>query len=145
MKLWNYVFMATGLIIVLNVFGIETGSAELLEAIGISFNNGQVTSVSTSWSTFWNLLFNSTTGILTLTGIVGGIAVSFFAKGRLENFIILPVITGILALFVATFIEIIQSALASGSYFFGTIITVLFVPLTIGYILALVEFFRGTD
>lgn len=145
MKVWNYIFIMVGIIILLEIFGFDTAVDGVFNLIGLSINNGKITNVEITASSFYDRFFSSGTGILTLAAIASGIIVSFFTRSKPENFVLLPLITTTLVLFVSTFYSIIKQAIAIGDQWVIIILSVIFIPFTIGYILALAEFFRGTD
>lgn len=98
-----------------------------------------------SAGTFFNNLFDNTTGILLLIGVAATIVVGFVARAQLENVIVLPFITGTIMGLVSVFIGLLNySESFSGTWawlpnfmlFFMGIYTVIFV-------ITAVEFFRG--
>ncbi len=139
MKVWNYVVFCTTLMVLLALAGFETGLDGILSALGINLNEG----ISMNTSSFWDVIFGSA-GIFAGITIGTGIAVTGFALSGRENYLILPLITGTLGAFVQTFMQVINLLSDKGDFFYGIIILIM-APMTIGYIIALVEFFRGTD
>lgn len=143
MKLWNYIFIITGLVFLINLAGIDIGTTGIETIIGMV--QGEV---DISVASFWNNLFKPDLGILA-TIVTGSVIAGFFARGQLENFIILPFILTTLVLFAQVFTAIISYASKDGAIgeptWIASIITLIFGALLIGFILALLEFFRGTD
>jgi len=139
MKLWNYIFIITGLVFLINLAGIDIGTTGIETIIGMITGE-----VDISISSFWNNLFKPDLGILA-TIVTGSVIAGFFARGQLENFIILPFILTTLVLFAQVFTAIISYASKDGATWIASIITLIFGALLIGFILALLEFFRGTD
>lgn len=92
------------------------------------------------FSSFTRNIFDANVGLL-LAGVLTGLAASLFGKRTAENFIILPFITGILFVFVGTFATAIN--LAKDNALIGAPVVVIMGAFGIGYILSLVEFFRG--
>ena len=140
MKIWNYVFLMIGLSVVFAITGLVTDSS-VLALIGFSIVDGTIT-FSPSISGFFNAIFSST-GIL--IGVGSGLVVGFLTKSNPENYIILPFITGTLAVFLGVLTSVVKEGLASGMAWSSYVIVILCAPLVYGYILGLVEFFRGTD
>lgn len=137
MKVWNYIFICVTLVLVLAIGGISTGLDGILTLIGIDLTEGSTGSTSP----FRDAILGSA-GIL--VGITLGIIIGGLTRTTPENYIILPFITGVLGLFVDTFIKIINYAKDLEPWIFG-IVLIIFAPLMVGYYLAMVEFFRGTD
>ncbi len=138
MKVFNYIILIIGLIIMFEIAGIPTGSANILTFVGIDLNTGS----TTTNSNLFNSIFG-TTGILIGLGV--GIAVGFITKSQPENFIILPLITGSFVFFMGAFTSIIIWAQENTSIWSSTIVSLVLGVLSVGYIISLVEFFRGTD
>jgi hypothetical protein len=139
MKLWNYIFIITGLVFLINLAGIDIGTTGIETIIGMI--KGEV---DISVSSFWNNLFKPDLGIL-VTIVTGSVIAGLFARAQLENFIILPFILTTLVLFAQVFTAIISYASKDGATWISSIVTLIFGALLIGFILALLEFFRGTD
>ena len=154
MKVWNYVILCTVLVLITQFSGFNTGGeAGLANMTKIGFTNSSdpncpncINSFDIGYSDIFHFLFSTGAILGILTGLgLAAIGASFFAKGQTENFIILPFITGVLGLFIQTFVAIIIYAISSGVSWAAAIVSLIFIPLTIGFVIALVEFFRGTD
>ena len=139
MKVFNYMILIVTLCSLLAIAGISTGLDGILTIFGLSVAGG----ATTSTSTFWNAIFGSA-GIL--IGIGTGIIIGAVTRSTPENFIILPLITGTLGLTIDTFVKIINYSKTFGAFnwVYG-IVFVIFGALMVGYVLSMVEFFRGTD
>ena len=129
----------------LAVFGIEVpGISQFLTIVGIGTENASI-----SISSFWDSIFSNSSALIgILAGLVASasaMAVAYAAGVKGENLIILPLITGHLAFFVSSFISIMNYMFANAPSFLAIITAALLGPLALGYTLALVEFFRGTD
>lgn len=134
MKVWNYFYIGLTMMILLIVFGIFPVS-DFLGWIGITRVGDDI-----SFS-FANM---SAKFLLVLGGAAAaGIAIGFLTKSKSENYVLIPIIIVLLGL-VGTFISI-MSASAGYPPFMKTIISIIFVPFIAGYLLALAEWFRGTD
>ena len=149
-KVWNYVFIASALVIFLRFAGIPTGADAIFNLMGITFTpGGNVGNVTTSSTGFYNTLFQLSgdlKGILVaLTAAAAGIAIGFATKAKFENIILLPLITTTLVIYLQTFVGLMQYTISLGQYWITAIIIILLLPFTIGFILALAEFFRGSD
>lgn len=137
MKVWNYVIISVGLVLLFKFAGIDYGANSILNLVGIGTD-----SVSISTGNLWNAILGSS-GIL--IGIVVGVVVGVFTRSSPENYIILPLITGTLGAFIQAFVGLMQYSLANYSGWVSGIVLLILAPFTVGYILSLVEFFRGTD
>ncbi|KKN08062.1 hypothetical protein LCGC14_1060610 [marine sediment metagenome] len=150
MKVWKYVFITLGLVTFLRLAGLPTGADPLFNLVGLQFDtSGNIGNVTTTASAFFNVLFQDTgsaLGILALiAGATGGIIAGLFTRAKPENLILLPLITTTLVLFLMTTVSIMQYTISLGQAWVTAIIVVFLLPFTIGFIIALAEFFRGTD
>jgi len=152
MKVWNYIFISLGMIIVLYIAGFDVGSAgTIFKVVGLEMNSTtrEVINVTTSDSTFINEVFKSTgsdLGILAAVGLViAGVVASFVTRSKAENLIILGFILAVLVLFISALVSIMTYAVGTDQNWVAWIIVAIMLPFTIGYIVALIEFFRGTD
>ena len=139
MKVFNYIVLTIGIIFVLKLAGISTGST-ILSIVGLSENGLFIDN-----SAFYNYLFG-VGGILMLVSVGVGIVAGFFTQQKYENFIILPLIGLYLVNFVTALVSIMTYVMSAAvPRWIGLLILCILGPITIGLILALVEFFRGTD
>jgi len=153
MKVWNYIIIMAGLVIGAYVLGIAPDGSQQIFGIFDVGTNGTVGGVGTFTSStfsigdFFLYLFDTAALVGILLGIAGVGVVAGLTGGRysVENFIILPFITTVLIKFIQVFAGITSSAIASGQNWFIAVMFMLMIPFTVGFVLALVEFFRGTD
>ena len=143
MKVWNYIFIFVGLSLILWVAGIEVvGVKILLNTIGFLDEHGVI-----------NLDSGNTmrTAIIALlvAAVGAALVIGFITKSQSENYVILPIITGTGITFgIFVFIDLGYSIISYGfgqADWIGYITLLIFGPLVIGFLLALIEFFRGTD
>jgi len=154
MKVYTYLVIMVGMVIGFSVLGIGIeGQQSVLNITGVNVvqsNDGLSTfsSASLSWSDFFKSIFSTTLVIGILGGlglaVLGGI-VTGFTGGRysVENFIVLPFITGVLALFIQVFTGIITHAISGGQAWVAALVVLMIAPVAVGFIVSLVEFFRG--
>lgn len=151
MRVWAYVTMLLGMLVLLDFAGLHSDPAGILSVFG--FARDTVTYEVTfdpSLSAIFTYLFNNLTelalGILVGLGLAG-IAIGTFAKGKLENFIILPIITTTLVLFISAIKDVVDMGLSGGSIpaWIGYVIVFIGVVISGGLIVSLYEHFRGTD
>ena len=149
MKTWNYIIIMVTMIIFMQFTGIDTGSSDTLKVINVSIDNqtGTLNSYDVQESSLWSKIFGAAgVGILVgLVGAVGAVIAGLLGKSFNENLIILPLITAVLAQFIAVGINLITYANSLGEGWLTAIIATIFIPLIVGFALSLVEFFRGTD
>lgn len=137
-KVWNYIIITTGLVLLFQLAGIPTGAQTLLNFVGLGTSSAELNT-----SSFWDAIFGPT-GIL-IAAVVVGIFVGFLTRGHPENFIIYPLIGGSLALYLSSLQSIINYTVSNAPVWVSTIVLIVLGTLGVGYLLALVEFFRGTD
>lgn len=157
MKVHMYIIITVGMAVFMQFMGITTLASSIFGIIGFNYNptNDVAISVNTTASGFFSNLFDSggssgIGGLLALAAAAAsGIIIGLYTKASAENFIILPLITTTLVLFVSCFVGVINyvnsNFAGSSMAWAGGLIALIFFPLTIGFILSLVEFFRGTD
>jgi len=139
-NVFKYVILATTMMLVLTFLGFQTGFTDLLTKVG------QILYVDIVASPLYQKLFGTTAGILALVGLtVTTIVIGFTTKVKTENILLLPFITGILALFVSTFVSIMQSMVGTAPGWISAVVVTIFLPLTIGFVVALAEWFKGSD
>ena len=139
MKVFYYIVIIMGMILLLEYGGINTGNSGLTDLIGFATGQLDVTT-----SSFFNALFDVNIGFL-FAGIGASIVVGLFAKGRLENFILLPFITGSLIFFVSAMQSIVTYAEGAHSGWVSKLAVLILGALIIGLIISLAEWFRGSD
>ena len=140
MKVFNYIILTLGMIFILHLAGIDTGST-ILNMVGIEDGN-----IKIDTSALWYYLFKSKTGLLTFIGIGASIVAGIYTSTKTENIIIWPFVTTYLVNFVTALVNVTNSCL-SGEVptWLAYLILALLAPLTFGLVFSLVEFFRGTD
>lgn len=145
MKLWNYIFILTGISTLLALAGLNVaGISELLEIIGVETSNGVFTSFSVE-NTLWNKIF-STTGLLAAIGISSAVTIGTFIMNRDKSYIILPVITGVFVYWISVLTSLIQQKAMNGAYgVFGTVLAIIGIALTVGFIQSCVDYFMGLE
>ena len=148
MKVWNYLFIMIGMMLLFQFAGLETGASGIFELTGVTFGpDNELKNVTTSSSSFFDNVFEGDVeGILAALALAGAaLAIGLFAKLRGENLIILPLITGTLVLFIITLNSILQYSIANDAFWISGLVGLLLIPFSIGFVLALVEFFRASD
>jgi len=141
MKLWNYTFLILGISVLMTLGGFPVaGLSQLFNILGITV--GSTISATQSQSTLWNYVFG-TSGILVLGIGSTAIGIGTFIYTKDKSFLMMPVVTNILFYWLSCLVSILNTA---GNYgIFGTIIAVILIPFTAGYILTAIEWFLGID
>ncbi len=150
MKVWNYIFIFTGMMLFLTFLGINNGFSNTLNFIG--FNIGNVTTATSQSlasnsfnlqnSELWTKIFGIG-GFLVLVLAGGGVIVGLFGKSVSPELITLPIIAYVFTAFVNTGRILIQTTQSLGQVWLTAIMITIFVPLMVGFVVALVEWFRG--
>ena len=136
MKVWNYIIISVGLAFLFEIAGMPVATS-LLEYLGLS-----ATGFSIKTAAIWLAIFG---GAGVLVGIIAGVGIGYLTKSPAENYIILPFITGGIVLFLSTFIGIVNYAIGNFPGWIATVTTFIMGILGVGFVIACVEFFRGTD
>jgi hypothetical protein len=151
MRLWLYIVILTGVMIFMSMAGLPSGTNDLKQLIGYNEGtNHTIQNVTLTTSPFMGYLFNLTgdTGMLgllaTLIGLTG-IAVGLYVKTGDTNILLLPFVVIVAIKWLQTFIGIMNYAVGLGDTFITPIIVLLFLPLSVGFIISCVEWVRGTD
>lgn len=135
-RVYTYTMIAVAIILMFQFFlGWDVGAQSISDLLNLA--QGDI-----SFGDFVNGLFGSVTGILTLTGLALGLTVGLLLRGQLENFMILPFITSTLFAMIGVFTALLQNADQFGQPW-SALFTLLLVPFMIGYVISLLEFFRG--
>ena len=147
-RVYTYSVIAVTLALLFSFAGIGIGQQDFLTNIGLNITAGANTSVTNNLSTgnIFLKIFGSA-GIWAGIGIAAALAVSFFTKASPENYLILPFITASLSLFVGFMINLITyitSSQATIPSWELPILIIVLAPFTVGYMISLVEFWRGT-
>ena len=95
MKLWNFIFILTGISILMALAGLNVaGFSSLFNTIGLKITDGVgIQSLDTN-NPLWNFIFG-TAGLLTAIGISGAIGFGTFLYTRDKAFLLIPVISGV--------------------------------------------------
>ena len=138
-RVWTFTLITIGMMFLLAAGGIPTTSGYILGMIG--FNTGTLDWVN-----------NFQTGgfygsLLTLMAILAGVSavvIGIFGSQQTDLPIRGTIATTILILFIGDTIATINYASLQATYL-GWVVTLLFFPLVLGYILALVDWIGGKD
>lgn len=137
MKVFNYAILITGIVLLFAVMGFPTGADALLTFVGLTSGTSNVTN-----SGLWDLIWGSA-GII--IGLTGGIVVGFLTKSSPENYIIFGAMGSSLGLWVSSLHSIINYCIANTPDWISALVILILGVLSVGYVIAIAEFFRGTD
>ena len=139
-----------GTVLLLQLSGINLNMNQIWDLTGITFtSNNTINKTEPSASTFYGELFDigsggSGSGLLSaLLFGAAAFAVVALAGVRGENLILTPLVVGTLVLFLQTMVGIMSQIIATGNTWVTGIIILILFPFSIGFILALVEWWRG--
>lgn len=141
-RMMVFVMIAFTISIILHFTGLVPSNDTTLTTTGFT-NIRESNSGINSFSAFYTSLFGGAGATGILIGLGVGIIASLLTRGAVENFIVLPFITGTLGLFLGTFYSVIFLAGGISQDFLRIPITLLAGAFSIGYIITMVEFFRG--
>jgi hypothetical protein len=150
MKVWNYVFIAITMMILFEFMGFETGLSGVFNFFNIGIENGILSTFNFNLSDFMSYLFSglidfftSTEGLFA-TVIGGGVAAGLIATGRSDIAIKGAFAGAVFAGFLPTLYFVLTTAIETNmaSWAVG-ILAIIFIPFTIGFLFALVEYVVG--
>jgi hypothetical protein len=150
MKVWNYMMIMLTMMIFLSFIGLplnQTDDSSILSSVGININSttGKLVSGDVASSSWYDNLFNPTTGLIVLAGIGTAIIVGFFTKQFDWKLVLVGFFTSFAIQFVSVGWQVVQLAKNTGEDWLVAIIATIFLPLTAMFIFSIVEWFGGAD
>lgn len=135
-KMYSYLVIGTGLILLFYAAGLPTGVDWFLSFLGISntFDAARV-----AFSTFAVTAFS-----VLAAATVGGIVIGIFTRATPESYLMAGIATSLLTMYLATYASIITYAFGNAPNWVAIIVSLIMLPLTIGYISTVLEYWRGT-
>ena len=137
MKIYTYLVIMTFMTIIFTYLGLSTGSNEILDGTGLLTNPDGFTS---------SLLYTKLTAILAVAA-VSAIIIGFFTKDSGESYIVSGFALFLLG-FISSVISVLVKVQAEGGGSLGwayMIAAGILIPFIVGYCVAMVEWWRGTD
>jgi hypothetical protein len=134
---WNYIFIFTGLALLLQICGIQiAGLAQIFSLLGIIPSTAGV-----SFSTYPPFMV----GVLAILAAasVTGIIIGIFTRASPENYVIVPAVGTSLYLYVSMIYSIITYS--SMFSWVGIVIGMILFPFAISLIFSFIDWFRGGD
>ena len=150
MKVWNYVFITLSMMIFFTLIGWHTPVASIFDFFNIGFTNGALTAFNFNLSDFISYLFggitealSSVTGFFT-TLVAGGITAGLIYTGKADIAIKAGFAGAVFIGFIPSLYFLLTEGLTIGiaSWALG-ILTMIFIPYTIGFAFALIEYIVG--
>lgn len=136
-KVTNYMMIMAGLLTILTLAGIDTGASNLITQTDI-LDNPQ---------NFVNSGFFIQLAAALIIGTVGGIVIGYFTKSNTKDIIIGSFLGTFLIYFVADMINILVyvNGLYAGTSWEWVkyVVALIFVPLIIGFVMSILDFFQG--
>jgi hypothetical protein len=134
-KFFTFLFLLIGLEVILYFAGISTGAGTLLNALGVMGQGSDLMSSS---------IYSKISLMLTLAA-AASIIVGVVFRDVSDSTKIIPVILFLLA-FVMDYVGILNYVRGiSGSGWETVVISIIFIPLILGFLISGVEWWRGTD
>ena len=134
MKVYYFLTIIVGLMILFNIAGINTTTGYVLNYLDIVDNP----------QSFQNTNFYAIIIGIFITAVVGGVVIGYFTKSSPESYLVAP-FCGVLVLFVGDIISIYSYVSGLGIDWIKYIVMMILIPLAIGYTLSILEFWRGSD
>lgn len=138
MKLGGWLVMLTGMMLFLTLIGIPTGLTSILSTLGLTFVNGELISSSFVASSFYIAIIAALTA-----ASAGAVIIGLYGKGYDVSLVIVPVVLLVAALFIPTFFIIVKEVSAYGSNWATGIVVLIFISLSIGFIMSCLDYFAG--
>ena len=139
MKLTNYIFLITGLMILLNLAGIVTTGGYVLGTLNLASNPEGFAS---------NSLFITIMAVFVVAA-AGSVIIGLFAKAPVENLLIAPLLA-FFGLFIGDLILILQVTnsycnIDSSCRWVYYVTMIMIAPLIMGFTMSLIDWWRGRD
>ena len=134
-KVFTYVMLSVGMILIMNSMGIPTGVSTILSWIGLA---DPTQAIDTS------LFFIAVAAVFSASAVVG-IIIGTLTRSSPESYIA-AAFTGGLLVFAGTFTSVINYIqAATGNDWAAKVMLVIMAPVAIGYGISLVSYWRGAD
>lgn len=145
MKIYYYIIVMIGVILLLQMAGVETSMDGVFSFVKVSFNeNNTVNSTEIDVSDFSNTLFGLDGVLATLLAGAGAFGVAYLAGVRGPTLILTPFVMITVAQFGITMTGIINHAISLGNTWVSGIIGLILIPFSVGFVFAAIDMWRGT-
>lgn len=141
MKVWNYVWIAITLVLVLQFTGFYSGQG-LFSFLGLEFTDNALTSASISDSPFQKYIFSIGGMIATLVGV--GVSATLFLTGKADIAIKAGFASAVFSNMITyLYIPLTLALQPEVSSWITAVLAVIFIPFAAGFLFALVEYVVG--
>lgn len=140
MKLTGWVVLISVMLMFLSLVGFQTVFSPVLSKLNINIIDGNIASADSESSDLFDLLFNSTTGILVSLSALSAVIVGLYVTSRDNSVLALPFIIYIGGVFAVSFWSII-TLVTEG--WMRNIVGLIFGGLSIGFITSCMDYFLG--
>lgn len=142
MKIWNYIFIFTGVAILMAIAGLNVaGFTALFNIIGVGISGVGITALTIE-STLWTTIFG-TGGLLISISAGSAIGIGTFIYTKDKSFLMIPIITGVLFYWISVLVSIINYTRDYPVW--GLLTALIMIPLTVGFVQSSVDYFLGVD
>lgn len=141
-KVFTFVTILVGLMAMLTLFGFQdSATSQLLKAV--SFNNPEDLK---SWD-FYTTLFDTNAGIIAALLATAAITIGVLGRGFSVEPLIVGFVAGLAGWIIGDMYTVIASASNFGTEFafIGLAVKVIFVVFVAGFLISIVEWWRGVD
>lgn len=144
MNLGGWMVTITSLILFLTIMGIPTSMTSTFSFFGLSTDSdtGVIIPSDIKETSFWDELFG-TTGILVALAGGGLVAIGLFARGYDPSLIYAPFLIVVAQQLGGTFYFIMQYVSNLGHTWLGVIVSFIFIPLNVAFIVSIFNYFGG--
>lgn len=140
-KFFNILFIAVALMVLLQLYGINTGNDDLFNQLGLSTDNQDVDFTGGGLGAF--LL--SDTGILALLALGGGIIVGFILTRDIGQTLKTGFVTGFAGAYLGTFKALVSFGSGAFPAWANAILLIIFSLLGVGLLITFPEWIGGHD
>jgi len=134
MRVYYFLILTIGLMILMNIAGINTTTGYVLNYLDIVDNPQNLQNSN---------LYAIIIGIF-ITAVIGGVVIGFFTKSSPESYLVAP-LAGILVLFVGDIISIYSYVNGLGINWIKYIVMMILIPIAVGYLESVISWWRGVD
>lgn len=141
MNIWGYTFMAITIMVFMQFAGFPTGLDSVFDFMGVDFaEDNSITGFQVTISNLWEYIFNLNFGLLATIGGFG-VAAGLVVVGRPDIAINAGIASAVLFLFLPSIAFPIVYALENNFAIWTTaLLAMIFIPLTVGYLIALFKY-----
>lgn len=134
MRIYYYLVIITGLMALFAIAGIPTPTSYVLNTLNI-LNIENITNTS---------FYTAIVAIFIAVG-AGGVLIGYFTKTSPESYLLGSFMAAIMVLFIGDMISIVSVLKGYGQTWMYYVAWLIMSPLIVGYIISLIDYWRGTD